>query len=109
MRYSIKNRLAGMLAMFMTLAGAAVGMGQYPSAAEFGSTNASTSAVVQPVSTDNSMFAELEARIAELEDARRLQQSEPGSNGPIRDRAFRTVAEQSQPAENGDDVGGAHK
>ena len=106
MPYNNKNWIVAILVTFSTCAGAAVGLGQYPSGAESGTLNSSNPAVVQYTTSNSSAFAELEARIAELENARRLEQIAPGSNGQIRDPALGTIEEQTRPAESGDDAAG---
>ena len=120
--------LAGLLATLITLAGAAVGRGQSSSGSESGPLAPSSPVVAPSRSPADMPFAELEARVAELENALRREQGPPASNAirtaqlpqppaprpgegrgdqddPIRDPAIRTVDEQTRPAEDNDDAG----
>ncbi len=119
----MKHRLAGLLAMIVTFAGAAGVGAQSPTGAASGSGSAPASAAAPDMAAVSAAFAELEARVAELESARLQQQGQsPVSGVPalqvaeppiaasepqdeIRDPAIRTVDEQTRPTVDSDEAG----
>ena len=119
----MKYWLAGLLVTVMTFAGAAVARAQSVTAADSGSYTVPAPATAPDMAAVSAAFAELEARVAELENARRqqepatanavraLQVAEPPIATPsdameeIRDPAISTVDEQTRSAGDTDEAG----
>jgi len=124
MKFSMRNKLVGFLFAFTTFAGAAAVSGQTSAPADSASSSPSASAVAPDMSAVTAAFTELEARVAELENARRREQddsapptfrtvqlAEPPAIAPggapeeVRDPAIRTVDEQTRPFADTDETG----